>query len=116
VDAIYAGCIPVIFGDSAQQPFFDILDWSKISVRVAMTEVDRLEEVLLTRYTIEDIQRFQVNMLLVRDAFLYPLDNETGETVLRMMIDERGPLFFALHSTGMRMTTKWPIPFEYDRP
>lgn len=34
-DSIYAGCIPVFIGSATQHPFWDIFEWSRISVRVA---------------------------------------------------------------------------------
>ena len=116
MDAIYAGCIPVIFGGSAQYPFFDVLDWSKISIHLDMTDIDRLEEIILTTYTLDDIERLQANVLLVRNAFFYPLDDVGDQQVVKKMMDERGPLFFALFNTGMRLATKWPTAVEFDRP
>ncbi|KAG9005282.1 hypothetical protein FRB93_009836 [Tulasnella sp. JGI-2019a] len=116
IDAIYAGCIPIVIGHVTQYPFYDMIDWGKISVRIETSEVHRIEEILMSRYTLEDVERLQANLMLIRDAFMYPLDDETPENVLEWMIDRRGPLFYALHSTRMRMLTKWPMDVVYDRP
>ena len=115
-DSIYAGCIPVLIGDSSHYPFFDVIDWGKISVRVDINDLSHLEEHLLSRYTLEDIERLQTNVMLVRNAFLYPLDTTTPEDAQKHMLDERGPLYFALLSTKMKLLTEWPIAEAYDRP
>ncbi|KAG8862715.1 hypothetical protein FRB96_000725 [Tulasnella sp. 330] len=116
IDAIYAGCIPVVIGHTTQFPFYDMIDWGKISVPLETSEVNRMEEILVTRYTIEDIERFQANLMLIRDAFVYPLDGANPETLVNEMFHKRGPLFFALYSTRMRMLTKWPTDASHDRP
>jgi len=116
VDAIYAGCIPVIIGHSSHYPFFDILDWGKISVNVETSELSNLENILFSRYTLEDVERLQTNILLVRNAFVYPLDNDDAEQAQKRILDDRGPLFFALHSTRMRMMTQWPTDVLIDHP
>lgn len=116
VDSLYAGCIPVLFGEYSQQPFFDMIDWSKISVRIDMGDLNRVEEILRTRHTLDDVERLQANIMLVRDAFVYPLDDSGDEEVREAMLNRRGPLWFALHSTSMRMLTRWPMDEVYDRP
>ncbi|KAG9049636.1 hypothetical protein FS837_009726 [Tulasnella sp. UAMH 9824] len=63
-----------------------------------------------------DVERMQANIMLVRDAFVYPLDNASPAEVKKRMLDQRGPLWFALHSTRMRMLTRWPMDDVYDRP
>ncbi len=45
-DAIYAGCIPLLMADGSHYPYADIIDWSKISVRVHPTDLDHIEEIL----------------------------------------------------------------------
>ncbi|KAF8338858.1 uncharacterized protein EI90DRAFT_3117929 [Cantharellus anzutake] len=116
VDSIYAGCVPVIIGRSSHYPFFDMIDWSKISVTVESSDLPDLENVLLSRYTLEDIERLQANMMLVRDAFVYPLDDVRPEYAQKRMLDDRGPLYFALQSTRMRMMMQWPADDVVDRP
>lgn len=54
--------------------------------------------------------------MLVRDALVYPLDDVDDTVVREEMIERRGPLFFALHSTRMRMLTEWPVDDVFDRP
>ncbi|KAF8338856.1 uncharacterized protein EI90DRAFT_2908028 [Cantharellus anzutake] len=108
VDSIYAGCIPVLIGRSSHYPFFDLIDWSKISVTVESSDLPDLENFLLSRYTLEDIERLQANIMLVRDAFVYPLDDVSPEYAQKRMLDDRGPLYFALQSTRMRMMMQWP--------
>ncbi|KAF8307622.1 hypothetical protein DL93DRAFT_2232130 [Clavulina sp. PMI_390] len=115
IDSIFAGCIPVLIGHSTHPPFFDLLDWSKFSVRVEPSELSQLEDLLLSRYSVDDVERLQTNLMLVRDAFVYPLDDMTDEAAQDMLLGNqdddarRGPLFWALHSTRMRMLTMWPV-------
>jgi hypothetical protein len=106
---MYAGCIPVFIGHAAHAPFFDMLDWSKLSVRIEPHELSHMEELLLSRYSLRDIEQLQINILAIRNALVYPLDDEDTVAVQRQLLDERGPLFFALHSTRMKLMTKWPI-------
>ena len=116
VASVYAGCIPVLVGEASHYPFFDVIDWGKISVRVDINDLSHLEEVLLLRYTLEDIEALQTNLMLVRNAFVYPLDSVTPEDAQRHLLEERGPLFFALQSTKMKLLTEWPVADVYDRP
>lgn len=83
---------------------------------VEVPDLSNLENILLSRYTLKDIERFQANIMLVRDAFVYPLDNVDAEHAQKRMLDDRGPLFFALHSTRMRMMTQWPTEVLIDHP
>lgn len=109
-DIIYAGCIPVLIGEATHHPFHDILDWSQFSVRLNPTDdLARLEQLLLTRYTMQDVERLQANVLMVRDAFVYPLDGVSEEGVREMMLGRRGPLWFAVWATRMREVTEWPV-------
>lgn len=101
-DAIYAGCIPVLLGDQTHHPFWDVLDWSTFSVTIPDYEVQNLEAILLS-YTWAEVQRLQTNLMLVRDAFLYPSEGDAyGNT------RERGPFFFAIHSAELLRMTKYP--------
>ncbi|KAF8307625.1 hypothetical protein DL93DRAFT_2171636 [Clavulina sp. PMI_390] len=121
-DSVFAGCIPVLIGHATHPPFFDVLDWSKFSVRVEPSELSQLEELLLSRYSVDDVERLQTNLMLVRDAFVYPLDDMTDEEAQNMVLGSqadharRGPLFWALHSTRMKILTMWPVGDLYDRP
>ncbi|KAG9010853.1 hypothetical protein FRB90_007584 [Tulasnella sp. 427] len=115
-DTMFGGCIPVFIGDTAYRPFYDIIDWSKVSVQISSGEINRIEEILLTRYSLEDVERMQVNIMLIRDALIYPLDDASEDQVQERMLSRRGPLWYALQSTKMRMLTKWPREDVYDRP
>jgi len=85
-----------------------MLDWSKISVRIETHEISRLEDLLLSRYSLEDVERLQRNIMAIRSALTYPLDGWDPVPSQRLMLDERGPLYFALHSTRMKLMTSWP--------
>ena len=98
-----SGCIPVIFGDQTHLVFWDVLDWSKFSITVLESDMDRLEEILLG-YTWGQVADLQANLMLVRDAFIYPLDDDFADQV-----EQKGPLFYALHSTALTGFTRYPV-------
>ncbi|GMK55282.1 hypothetical protein CspeluHIS016_0203380 [Cutaneotrichosporon spelunceum] len=102
IDVIYAGCIPVLLGDQTHHPFWDMLDWSKFSVTINDFEVERIEQIL-TSFTWEQVQRMQTNLMLVRDAFLYPEEGHMQDN-----LEDRGPWFYAIHSTWLLQNTKFP--------
>ncbi|WVQ79577.1 hypothetical protein IAT38_001677 [Cryptococcus sp. DSM 104549] len=102
-DAIYAGCIPVLIAEGSHYPFSTFLDWSKFSVRIAPTELDRIEEIL-SAIPLAKVEEMQANLVSVREAFLYSTDEKPEEE-----LERRGPMFFALHEAGMRLRTRYPV-------
>ena len=83
-----------------------MLDWNKLSVRIEPHEISHLEELLLSRYSLEEIE-LQRNVLVMGNAFVYPLDDIGATTAQRL--HEQGPLYFALQSTWMKIMTEWPL-------
>lgn len=66
------------------------------------TDLDHMEEILLDRSWAE-VQRLQTNLMLIREAFLYPAEGNMEEN-----LSKRGPFFFALHGTAMLRKTLFP--------
>ena len=79
-----------------------MLDWTKFSVSIADSDVNRLEDILLS-YSWLDVLHLQTNLALIRDAFLYPTEPDMTPN-----LQERGPFFFALHSTALLQKTRYP--------
>lgn len=97
-----SGCIPVLLGYDTHHVFWDMLDWTKFSVSIAESDVDRLEEILMS-YTWVEVLSLQTNLMLIRDAFLYPTEPDMSPN-----LRDRGPFFFAMHSTAMLRKTRYP--------
>jgi len=96
----------VIIGDQTHHPFWDVLDWSKFAVFVDEWDLDNFEAILLS-YTWEELERKQANLMLVRDAFLYPSEPEDGN--MKEALNKRTPFWFAMHSAWLRKQTKYPV-------
>ncbi|CAB4266790.1 unnamed protein product [Prunus armeniaca] len=68
VEAIYAECVPVILSEHYALPFSDVLRWEAFSVRVEVSEIWRLKEVLMA--VPEEKYRWLVeNLRVVRRHF-----------------------------------------------
>lgn len=97
-----SGCIPVIIGDETHHIFWDILDWSKFAVFINEWDVQNLEQILLS-YTWEELEQKQANLMLIRDAFIYPSEDHMDTAT-----NERTPFWYAMHQTWLFQQTKYP--------
>jgi hypothetical protein len=99
----------VLIGDITHHPFWDTLDYTKFSVQVLDHQVADLESILLS-HTWEDVQRMQTNLMLIRDAFLYPAEDDGPDSMENQLKEgRRGPFWFALHGMGLLGMTRFPV-------
>jgi hypothetical protein len=94
--------------EGSHYPYADIIDWSKISIRISPTDLDHIEDILRA-IPMEQIEQMQANLLAIRDAFLYSGDESPEDE-----LERRGPLFFALHSARIRTATEYPTDILTD--
>lgn len=83
-DALYYGCVPIIFADHYDLPFNDILNWKSFSLVVSTIDIPLLKDVLhgigLKKYN-----KLRNNALKVRNHFqwhLPPLDYDAFHMVM----------------------------------
>lgn len=69
VEAIYAGCVPVILSKNYVLPFSDVLRWEAFSIQVDVSEIPRLKEVL-SAVSEARYRRLKEGLRLVRRHFV----------------------------------------------
>ncbi|XP_012224952.1 exostosin-2 isoform X2 [Linepithema humile] len=101
LDAIAAGCLPVIIADSLMMPFHDVIDWTKAAVLVR--EVDILLIIQqLKKISPQRIAEMQEQNVWLYDRYFSSMQKIT-ETTLEILADRVFP-----HLT--RDYTYWNIP------
>ncbi|CAL5046330.1 unnamed protein product [Urochloa decumbens] len=68
VEAVHAGCVPVIVSDGYALPFADVLRWEAFSVAVPVADIPRLREVL-EGITAAEVERMMQGVRLVKRHF-----------------------------------------------
>lgn len=68
VEAIYAGCVPVLISDHYVPPFSDVLNWKSFSVEVLVSDLSNLKNILMSISTSQYIRK-QWRLAQVRKHF-----------------------------------------------
>ncbi|KAL2961798.1 hypothetical protein AAZX31_17G106900 [Glycine max] len=69
VEAIHAGCVPVIICDNYSLPFSDVLHWSQFSVEVSVQKILEIKSILQS-ISRKKYLRLHMNVLRVRRHFM----------------------------------------------
>ncbi|KAA3679286.1 glucuronyl/N-acetylglucosaminyl transferase EXT2 [Paragonimus westermani] len=72
-DAMAAGCIPVIVDDSFVLPFSEVLDWTKIAVRVRHADLEQTPTIL-TSFRSTEIARLQSQVQFIFNRYFSSLE------------------------------------------
>ncbi|KAF8560534.1 hypothetical protein P879_03321, partial [Paragonimus westermani] len=108
-DAMAAGCIPVIVDDSFVLPFSEVLDWSKIAVRVRHADLEQIPTIL-TSFRSTEIARFQSQVQFIFIRYFASL-----ERIVLTTLDILNERVFPYYS---RTYFQWNDPYyvEHDFP
>ncbi|THD20007.1 putative exostosin-2 [Fasciola hepatica] len=90
-DAMSHGCIPVLIDDGMVLPFSEVLDWSRISVRIHRSELDNMPS-LLAAYPMLDIRRFQHQVHFIFSRYMSTIE-QIALTTLDIVNDRVFPYY-----------------------
>jgi hypothetical protein len=68
VEAVHAGCVPVLVSDGYAPPFADVLRWEGFSVSVPVADIPKLKEIL-ERIPTAEVERLRDGLRLVKQHF-----------------------------------------------
>ncbi|KAI3941855.1 hypothetical protein MKW92_019796 [Papaver armeniacum] len=69
VEAIYAGCVPVILSDHYVLPFSDVLDWSQFSVQISAEKIPDIK-IILKNISTAKYLKMRIGVMQVKRHFV----------------------------------------------
>jgi len=107
-NAIFAGCIPVLIAEGSHYPFASMLDWSIFSVRVHPTQLDQIEAILGV-IPLARVEEMQANLMLIRDAFIYAIDEWPQDELTEKGTDVLGAAWGGIKVADEMARWSWQI-------
>jgi hypothetical protein len=102
-EVIYSGCIPVFIGTTTRHPFYDMIDYRKLSVSISLDDFNAgLLESKLRSISVDQGKKLQATALATRGFFTYDEqeDLRTSDGVAR------GPVGLLLRALSKRKLAK----------
>ena len=83
MDALAAGCIPVVIADSYVLPYAEVIDWKRVSIQIYEDDLDQLMGILQA-VSSERIEEMRSSGSIVFNRYFSSIE-KIANTVLRIL-------------------------------